>query len=98
MKPIAQFVSDFLGRGFDGPPVADKTNLPGVYDITLLLNQVLPISGGGRGGGGGRGREPFEFDPPIPRTLEEQLGLHLERGKVSAEYWIIDHIEKPTEN
>jgi uncharacterized protein (TIGR03435 family) len=30
--------------------------------------------------------------------LEEQLGLHLERGKVPVEFVVVDHIEQLTEN
>jgi len=36
---------------------------------------------------------PQEFEPPLPKALEEQLGLHLERAKVPVEYLVVDHYE-----
>jgi len=30
----------------------------------------------------------------LPKALEQQLGLHLERGKVPVEYLVVDHYEK----
>ena len=50
---------------------------------------------GRRGGGGVNG---LEFRPPLPKALEVQLGLHLERAKVPLESLVVDHVEKATEN
>src|SRR5256885_7521147 len=72
MPPLAIFVSSLLGNV---PPVADKTNLPGIYDITLLLDWIAPTSSVGEREGGTR--VPSEFSPPIPKALEDQLGLRL---------------------
>jgi bla regulator protein blaR1 len=81
-------------RGGYGPPVADKTGLPGVYDITLLLDGIAPASDRGRGGGGGL----MQFSPPIPKALEKQLGLRLQAARAPVDFLIIDHVEKSTEN
>jgi uncharacterized protein (TIGR03435 family) len=91
------FLSDQLGM-----PVIDKTNLLGIYDITLKVDTLL-LRGLVEGGQEGRRSGPdqkldFEFNPPLPRALEEQLGLHLERSKVQVETLVIDHLEKATEN
>ncbi len=79
--------------------IADKTGLVGIYDIDFVLEPVYlvaPSEGNGvRGGGAGGGRE---FTTPIPKALEEQLGLHLERTKIPVEFVVVDHIEQPTEN
>jgi uncharacterized protein (TIGR03435 family) len=90
--------ADFLSGGpAQGKPVIDKTNLTGLYDITLRLNQVL--SPPSARGGTANGAEPEMWDPPLAKALEEQLGLRLESaGKVPVEYLLVDHVEKPSEN
>jgi uncharacterized protein (TIGR03435 family) len=89
MKQFAKGMPSLVGFA----PVADKTGLPGVYDITFLFDAIAG-TGGGRGGGGG----PPQYSTSIPKALEEQLGLHLQPAKVPVEFLFIDHIEKPTEN
>jgi len=84
-------------------PVVDKTGLPALYDIRFVIDLLLPpppAGGGPRGGGGPNAGPPppQQFDPPLPKALEDQLGLHLERGKVPVEYLVVDHFEKPSEN
>jgi uncharacterized protein (TIGR03435 family) len=94
MKELTNYVSKELGPA----NIADKTGLMGIYNIDFVLEPVyLAPAGagaGGRGGGGG-GRQ---FSTPIPKALEEQLGLHLERTKIPVEFVVVDHIEQPTEN
>jgi uncharacterized protein (TIGR03435 family) len=78
-------------------PVEDKTGLKGLYDITLNIQRRFPHAGGGPRGETNNSNRP-EFDPPVPQAFEQQLGLHLERGKVPVEYIVVDHIEPPSEN
>ena len=88
------------GRTFllDYVPIADKTGLTGIYDINFALEEIqLGGPAGARGPGGGA-PSPRQFTTPIPKALEDQLGLHLERGKVPVEFVVVDHIEMPTEN
>jgi uncharacterized protein (TIGR03435 family) len=81
------------------PPISDKTGLTGIYNIDFVLEEVRlappPTGNGVRGGGSPQERQ---FTTPVPKALEEQLGLHLERGKAPAEFVVIDHIDEPTEN
>jgi len=92
MKRFAQFLS--FGPT-QGQPVIDKTDLPGIYDITLRLNQVISAPGAR----GGNGAPPEMWDPSLAKALEEQLGLRLESaGKVPVEYLQVDHVEKPVTN
>jgi uncharacterized protein (TIGR03435 family) len=85
-------------------PIVDKTGLQGLYDLTFTIDLLLPPpppgGGGARGGGGSNAAAlpPQEFDPPLPKVIEEQLGLHLERSKVPVEYLVVDHFEKAPEN
>ena len=78
-------------------PVDDKTGLNGLYDITLNIERRFPNAGAGPRGATEDSNRP-EFVPSVPQAFEQQLGLHLERGKVPVEYLIIEHIELPSEN
>lgn len=66
-------------------PVIDKTGLAGKYDFELKwAPEAAP---------------PPEADPPSLFTaLSEQLGLRLESQKAAVEVFVIDAVEKPTEN
>ena len=86
------FLKDYLGM-----PVADKTDIPAVYGIKLKVDTIFPYSQEGARFGPGQRRVP-EFNPPLPKALEDQLGLQLERAKVQVEVLVIDHLEKATEN
>jgi uncharacterized protein (TIGR03435 family) len=95
MATLLSLIQTDLG----GVPVADKTGLPGLYDITLNLTEVvLPAAAVPPRGSSTGGPRPIEFDPPLPKALEEQLGLTLQPGKVSVEFIIVEHIEEPSEN
>jgi uncharacterized protein (TIGR03435 family) len=93
MRAFAQYLS---GAPTQGRPVIDRTGLPGIYDISLTLNQV-PGSGGVRGGPNTSSGDIY--DPPLAQALDDQLGLRLESlGKVPVEYLVVDHVEKATDN
>jgi uncharacterized protein (TIGR03435 family) len=84
--------------------VLDKTGLPGTYSLSLTLNPLpqppRPPQEGPRGvGGGSANKLPKEYNPTLPKAIEEQLGLRLEYGhQVPVEHWIVDHVEMPSEN
>jgi uncharacterized protein (TIGR03435 family) len=64
--------------------VIDATDLPGNYDFTLRWAEGTSAEEGGS---------------PILGALEKQLGLKLEKKKVTVDVMVVDHIEKiPTEN
>jgi uncharacterized protein (TIGR03435 family) len=97
MGQVTLFLRKMLG--VDGlAPVDDKTGLMGIYNMEFALEEVLsgPIVPGARAIAGGQ--QARQFITPMPKALEEQLGLHLERAKVPSEFVVIDHIEQPTEN
>jgi uncharacterized protein (TIGR03435 family) len=82
MDTIATVLSRQLDRD-----VLNQTNLPGKYDFQL---DWTPDSG------------PCSDDAPVRpafvTAIQQQLGLKLEAGKGPAEYLIVEHIERPTEN
>jgi uncharacterized protein (TIGR03435 family) len=92
MKQFAE--GGTLGTLLDRP-VVDKTNLPGVYEITFLIELIMPT---GIGRGAGEPASRLQTSASIPKALEQQLGLRLQPAKVPVEFLIIDHIEKATEN
>jgi uncharacterized protein (TIGR03435 family) len=92
---MKQFAQGLLPGFLENRPVIDKTDLPGVYDITFVIDMATPIDG--ERGGGGRPQRP-QPATPVTNALEEQLGLRLERAKVPVEFLFIDHIEKATES
>jgi uncharacterized protein (TIGR03435 family) len=63
--------------------VEDKTALPGRYDFTLNYTY--------------QSTDPDAY-PPLLTALEAQLGLKLQRTRGSMDIFVIDHIDKPTEN
>ena len=92
-------LSTYVGQMLLPLNIADKTGLMGIYNIDFVLEPIYlsaPREGNGvRGGGADGGRQ---FTTPIPKALEEQLGLHLERTKIPVEFVVVDHIEQQTEN
>jgi uncharacterized protein (TIGR03435 family) len=78
-------------------PVDDRTGLKGVYAISVNVAR-MPVPALGGGGGRNSVGSRTEYDPPLPKAFEEQLGLVLTRGKVPVEYIVVDHMEEPTEN
>jgi uncharacterized protein (TIGR03435 family) len=85
----------FLGQQMqsDSRPVIDKTGLTQVYDFTLKFMPELPP-------GVSVDALPPELQnrPAIQDALREQLGLRLESGKGPVENYVIEHVEKPSEN
>jgi bla regulator protein blaR1 len=74
----------------DGRPVIDKTGLTKNYDFTLIFappgvpSEKLP---------------PELIDlPSIFNALNEELGLQLTPARGPVEYYVIDHVEKPSPN
>ncbi len=93
MSMLANQLSNRLGRN-----VLDKTGLPGNYDFTLEFTPegMQPMGG----------REPgVEAAPPLDSpgpslftAVQEQLGLKLESQKGPVSLFIIDQIQKASEN
>jgi uncharacterized protein (TIGR03435 family) len=71
-----------LLRGVD-LPVIDRTDIKGVFDITLksAANAILQPDG-----------------PSVSTLVQEQLGLKLVSAKAPIEVIVIDHVERPSEN
>jgi uncharacterized protein (TIGR03435 family) len=88
-----------------GRPVVDKTGLPGLFDIQLeyspdTTNPQMPD--GFSRYLADRGLAPptraVNEQPGIFEAIEQQLGLKLTAGKAPVDYFVIDHVERPSEN
>ena len=82
-----------------GRPVIDKTGLKGKYDYRL---EYAPNSGlAPTPGGDSTGAAPSDAEPSGPNiftAVQEQLGLKLESAKGPVAIYVIDHVEKPSDN
>jgi len=71
--------------GITGRPVFDKTGLTGKYDYKL---EYAPDNSA----------DVDPTGPSIFTAVQEQLGLKLESAKGPVEIFVIDHVERPSEN
>jgi uncharacterized protein (TIGR03435 family) len=81
-------------------PVIDMTGLTGkVFEITWNPKIIPSPSAGARGGTVGGANVPFpDYNPPLEKQLEEQLGLTITKEKVPVQVLVVDHLEEPSEN
>jgi uncharacterized protein (TIGR03435 family) len=78
-------------RGLAGREVNNRTGLQGNYAFTLTFSTPRP--------GGASPDAPLPGDPPEFFTaLQEQLGLKLQPEKTRVSVFVIDRLERPTEN
>ncbi len=69
-----------------GKPVVDRTGFTGQFTFFIdskPLNNTNPA---------------WEHYPNIFKALEDQVGLKLEETKTTAEFWVIERLEKPSGN
>ncbi len=68
--------------------VIDQTGLTGKWDYVVGYGGLLPAS------------DPLRRDarPDIFTAMTDQLGLKLERQRGAVSFWVIDSVDKPTEN
>jgi uncharacterized protein (TIGR03435 family) len=96
METLAWRLTGFLGR-----TVLDKTGLKAQYDLKFEWvpdeNQIAMFQA--MGVPEGNGAPPADWQgPSLFTALEEQLGLKLDSQKGPVEMFVIDHVEKPSDN
>jgi uncharacterized protein (TIGR03435 family) len=81
-------------------PVVNRTGLTGRYDVHLRWNADQPTGGVQNEPGNPSTSLPAtdQSAPSIFTTLQEQLGLKLESGKGPVDNFVIDSVDKPSEN
>ncbi|HEY0760556.1 MAG TPA: M56 family metallopeptidase [Acidisarcina sp.] len=78
-------------------PVVDQTGLAGNYDFVLKWTPDESQFGGM----GVKVPPPTEdpnAPPPLFTAIQEQIGLKLDPSRAAVDVFVIDHVEKPTEN
>lgn len=95
MASLVNSLSNQLGR-----IVIDKTGLTGSFDFELNWTPDETQTGGGPFAGAGQPPPPPSDPngPSLVTAIQEQLGLKLESQKGPVPLFIIDSIEKPSEN
>jgi uncharacterized protein (TIGR03435 family) len=85
-----------------GRTVIDKTGLEGNFDVSLEWtpdeSQALQFPGGGASPGAPAPPPPDPNGPSLYTAIEEQLGLKLESQKGPVETFVIDSVQRPSEN
>lgn len=84
-----------------GSNILDRTGISGFYDIKLEWTpdeSESPLFKGPPDGKAAAAPAPDAAGPSIFTAIQEQLGLKLESQKGPVEMFIIDHIEKASEN
>lgn len=85
-RNISMGLLDGSIEGLAGRPVINKTGLLGKYDFTLeFVGDPTEAKAG-------------ETDDTFLEALTDQLGVKLIPDKGAAEIYVLDHIERPTEN
>jgi uncharacterized protein (TIGR03435 family) len=86
MAELCRRLGNKLGR-----EVVDKTEISGAFDLHLAGFSFPPPPGA-----------PRDADSPDPLEIVasalQKLGLKLESAKSSAEFLVVDHVERPSEN
>jgi len=82
MKSIGQPIQRIVQTvvGAIGAPVTDDTGLTGTFDIDLRWTTDVA---------------PTDDIPSLVTALQDQLGLKLERRRVTEGVFVVDHIERP---
>jgi uncharacterized protein (TIGR03435 family) len=92
MSDVVRFVENWAGR-----PLVDKTGIKGLYRLDTLGWQPMQV--GPSPPAGTKAEDGRDFaDVPTLFTVFEQLGLKMESQKGPVDVYVIEHIEKPTEN
>jgi len=93
--PISTF-ANLLQAQVDRP-VLDKSGLTGLFDLRLKFTpSPLSTNEGVTGQNAASSIEPI--GPSLFSALENQLGLRLESAKGSIEVFVIDRVQKPSQN
>jgi uncharacterized protein (TIGR03435 family) len=89
---MARFTAIMTGVGVVDRPMQDETGIQGTVDYSLEWRKAVDQVARGA---------PLELDEDAPTfadALKEQLGIKMVSRKGTSELFIVDHIEKPSEN
>jgi uncharacterized protein (TIGR03435 family) len=84
---MAQIAGWLSAEGDTDLPIIDKTGLTGTFDLIL---EFAPEHG--------PATNTETSIPTFTEALQDQLGLKLEKQRGNATFFVIDHIQRPSEN
>ncbi len=83
-------------------PIIDKTGISGRFDVRLQFtpDETTPrlFRRSGDAGGGQPATAADPSGPSIFTAFQEQLGLKLDPAKGPSEFFVVDHVERPSAN
>jgi uncharacterized protein (TIGR03435 family) len=89
--------ADFLQARLLDRPVVDQTGLSGRFNFTLEWRPDAAQLAG-RGPNAPQLPPELESRPDLFTAIQEQIGLKLEAAKAPVEVFVIDRVQKPSEN
>jgi uncharacterized protein (TIGR03435 family) len=93
---MAEF-ADFLQARVLERPVVDQTGLSGRFDFTLEWRPET-LQSAATGPNAPQLPPEVESRPNLFTAIQEQIGLKLEAGRVPVDVFVIDRVQKPSEN
>ncbi|MEK6397179.1 MAG: TIGR03435 family protein, partial [Terriglobus sp.] len=84
---FASSIQTMTGIAVVTRPVVDRTGLNGLYDFSLTR---IDVPGGEE--------TASENAANFVDALKQQLGLRLEKARAPLTFWIVDRVEKPTDD
>ena len=93
MKELSTMFAGFLSVG---RPVVDKTGLSGRFDFQIPFEPGFAM--GPNPGAPLVPNPAADSGPSLFTTIQEQLGLKLQRERAPIRFLVIDYAERPTEN
>jgi uncharacterized protein (TIGR03435 family) len=94
MEDLAGRLSICLGDG--GHKVTDETGIKGNYQVAYDCPMPRPHRSAGTGAAGTLASDPDD-GPSLTRSLDA-MGLRLGKRKILLNVYVIDHVERPSEN
>jgi uncharacterized protein (TIGR03435 family) len=94
---MAEFAS-FLQGGTLDRPVVDKTGLPDKYDFQLEFRPTAAQLPPNPAGGPPQLPPAVESRPDFFTAIQEQIGLKVESTKTAVDVYVIDKVQKPSDN
>jgi uncharacterized protein (TIGR03435 family) len=91
MAQVVELVQNYTDR-----PLFDKTGLTGFYEIQTAGWAPMRVTLDGAPQGGDASAN--NSDRPTLFNVFEKLGLHMESQRAVIDMFVIDHVEKPSEN
>jgi uncharacterized protein (TIGR03435 family) len=89
MEDLARFLTSILREDGGKETVVDRTGLEGHYQVALDYPMTVPTDDSSASDPGDRGT--------LTKSLDK-LGLRLVKQNAQVDYYVIDHVEKLSEN